>query len=84
MHRLCRAPVCAKLKGSGASDDPRLFAVLNDECEPELRGPDDKFGRYMTVFRKQHTAGDTEPLGVVSGEPYRLPKDEGGELKVYT
>jgi len=46
--------------------------VLNALQEKELRGPDDKFGRYMTIFRKQHTVGDTQPFPVVSGEPYRL------------
>lgn len=46
--------------------------TLNAVNEPELRGPSDKFGRYMTIFRKQHTEGDTQPFPVVSGEPYRL------------
>lgn len=48
------------------------FVTLNAPCEPELRAASDPFGRYMTVFRKQHTVGDTQPLAVVSGEPYRL------------
>ena len=55
--------------GSGA------VAWLNGpKFTPELRGPGDKFGRYMTTFRKLHTEDDTEPLAVVSGEPYRLPR----------
>eukprot|EP00614_Pseudopedinella_elastica_P024625 CAMPEP_0172635848 /NCGR_PEP_ID=MMETSP1068-20121228/201215_1 /TAXON_ID=35684 /ORGANISM="Pseudopedinella elastica, Strain CCMP716" /LENGTH=253 /DNA_ID=CAMNT_0013448167 /DNA_START=14 /DNA_END=775 /DNA_ORIENTATION=+ len=48
------------------------IAVLNHSRDPELRAADDKFGRYMTVFRKKHTDGDTKPLPVVSGVPYRL------------
>jgi hypothetical protein len=47
--------------------------ILNDPATPELRPSDDRFGRYMTIFRKSHTKGDTEPLAVTSGEPYRLP-----------
>jgi hypothetical protein len=46
--------------------------TLNAPREPELRSANDPFGRYMTIFRKQHTVGDTLPLAVVSGEPYRL------------
>ena len=40
--------------------------------DPGLRPPDDKYGRYMTTFRKMHTQGDTVPLAVVSGEPFRI------------
>jgi hypothetical protein len=46
--------------------------TLNAPREIELRAANDPFGRYMTIFRKQHTVGDTVPLAVVSGEPYRL------------
>jgi len=46
---------------------------LNDSKIPELRGRDDLFGRHMTIFWKKHTKGDTEPLAVTAGEPYRLP-----------
>ena len=48
---------------------------LNDPYgDKALRGPEDKFGRYMTTFRKMHAEDDTQPLPVVSGEPYRVPK----------
>jgi hypothetical protein len=51
----------------------RTHVVLSEPASNEVRPDNDQFGRYMTVFRKLHTADDTEPLAVVSGEPYRLP-----------
>lgn len=45
--------------------------ILNDSKVEELRNHSNKFGRYMTTFRRMHTFNDTQPLEVVSGEPYR-------------
>jgi hypothetical protein len=55
-----------ELKGKGLKT-----VRLNDPKRPELRDSENKFGRYMTTFRRMHTNNDTEPLEVVSGEPYR-------------
>lgn len=58
---------CARPAAPGAGP-----ATVNGRKAELLRGRDDKYGRYMTTFRKMHTDGDTRPLPVSKGVAYRL------------
>lgn len=75
-HPLCGFPAEAKRPNyeGGKCIRKGIRAInINDPAEAELRAEDDPFGRRMTDFRKLHTAGDSEPLAVVSGQPFYIP-----------
>lgn len=84
-HRIAGDDENSNIRGScqrSACEDASIPTVtLNHSKTPELREEGDRFGRYMTTFRKLHTDGDTKPLPVKFGTPYRVaPKSSVSSL----